>query len=599
MKKQINYLMMPVVLAVAGLFSSCTPDDYSLASPAIIPAELVEGIAYTVTPDPNNPNIIFCKSDLGAGRSVAWQTPFGLSRGNDVTLQMPFAGDYEVKFGIDTGNGFVWGEPYKFTIADICTDFISGEVWTQLAGGVGKSKTWVYDNGACGYSAGPLSYGDPAANPNLGFNSFTENWTPGASEDPCADPNMWGSYMTFDLINGAHYSWYDSSTGASQEGTYSLNDQAYTLDFVNAELMHPSSWGQRLLDWRKDFKIIELSVNHMRVAYVRVPGNWGDEWVECFNYVAKDYLDSYEPPLPSGIKVDPELLAALATEMKYATWKFDEEVPFDWFTIDGQRKNPGWTTASSYPAAYTPIVDNYADYQLKFCTPAANDYTAGSEKGTFTMSDNGLLQLSDPITEYIGLASTVSFHTSADRTLQVLDGDIDDQGRVTELWLGAMEKDITGNDIEYIGYHFVASYGTGSSTPSYGMTLNYNDMGTWSMQTGPTVYTTGDGTYELTLSGSNSNMDPMLWIDCNKILTKYPNCDIIIKSISIDGKNLDFVDSDISRSAGDSENIARRYICNPWGLAACFNGDMTVFLFKSEIRVTVEVRYDTGTPFIR
>lgn len=66
---------MLVALAVTGVFTSCSPDDYSLASPAIIPAELVEGISYTVTPDPNNPNILVCKSDLGAGRNVAWQTP--------------------------------------------------------------------------------------------------------------------------------------------------------------------------------------------------------------------------------------------------------------------------------------------------------------------------------------------------------------------------------------------------------------------------------------------------------------------------------------------------------------------------------------------
>lgn len=138
---------MLVVLAVTGVFTSCSPDDYSLASPAIIPAELVEGISYTVTPDPNNPNILVCKSDLGAGRNVAWQTPFGLTKGDNVTLQIPFPGEYEVKFGVDTGNGFVWGAPFKFTVSDICTDFISGETWEMLAGGVGKSKTWVYDNG--------------------------------------------------------------------------------------------------------------------------------------------------------------------------------------------------------------------------------------------------------------------------------------------------------------------------------------------------------------------------------------------------------------------------------------------------------------------
>ena len=118
--------------------------------------------------------------------------------------------------------------------------------------------------------------------------------------------------------------------------------------------MHPSTWDQRLLDWRKGFQIVELSENQLRIAYIRIAGTWGGEWVECFNYVSKDYLDNYVVPEPSGIQIDPALLAALSTEMKYAAWKIDEEVPYDWFTIDGNRKNPSWQTASGYPAAYKP-----------------------------------------------------------------------------------------------------------------------------------------------------------------------------------------------------------------------------------------------------
>lgn len=388
---------MLVALAVTGVFTSCSPDDYSLASPAIIPAELVEGISYTVTPDPNNPNILVCKSDLGAGRNVAWQTPFGLTKGDNVTLQIPFPGEYEVKFGVDTGNGFVWGAPFKFTVSDICTDFISGETWEMLAGGVGKSKTWVYDNGQVGCKEGALSYGDPAANPSLGFHNFVDNWTPGYSENHCSDAAMYDSYMVFDLDNGANYSWYNSSTGETQTGTYSFNEQSYTVEFVGAELMHPSTWDQRLLDWRKGFQIVELSENQLRIAYIRIAGTWGGEWVECFNYVSKDYLDNYVVPEPSGIQIDPALLAALSTEMKYAAWKIDEEVPYDWFTIDGNRKNPSWQTASGYPAAYKPTPDSYSDFNIIFCSPAVNDYKTSSLSGTYTLSDNGLFTLSNGI----------------------------------------------------------------------------------------------------------------------------------------------------------------------------------------------------------
>lgn len=593
MKKQINYLLMLGALAVTGMFSSCSPDDYSLASPAIIPAELVEGIAYTITPSTDNPNLIVCKSDLGAGRNTAWQTPFGISRGNDVTLRFPFPGDYEIKFGVDTGSGYVWGEPYKFSVADICVDFLSGEVWEQIAGGINGSKTWVYDGGTYGYSAGPLSYGDPTANPSLGLNSFTENWTPGANENHCGDDAMWGSYMTFDLMDGAHYTFYDSSNDNTQTGTFSLDDQNYTLSFNNAELMHPSTWSQRLLDWRKGFQIVELSENHMRVAYIRIPGNWGTEWVECFNYLSKDFVDNYVVPAPGGIKVDPELLASLTTEMKYATWKFDEEVPFDWFTTDGQRKNPNWSSASAYPAGYQPLTDDYADYQLKFCTPGPDNYSAGSVSGTYTMSDNGLFTLSNGV-EGIQLAANISFG-SPENTLQVLSIELDAQGRVSDLWLGAMEKDMAGNDIQYLGYHFVATYG-GVSIPTFPMNLCYNNTSDWAAITGPTAFVTTDGVYEVSVTGSNSKMDPCVWVDCTKILSKYPNCYLKVLKIEIDGNELPFVDGDISVDVGDVATTARRYICNPWGLAACFGGDKSLFLFNTEIKVTMQVILDTGSP---
>ena len=54
---------------------------------------------------------------------------------------------------------------------------------------------------------------------------------------------MYDSYMVFDLDNGANYSWYNSSTGETQTGTYSFNEQSYTVEFVGAELMHPFHMG--------------------------------------------------------------------------------------------------------------------------------------------------------------------------------------------------------------------------------------------------------------------------------------------------------------------------------------------------------------------
>ena len=42
--------------------TACTPDNPELPAQAVSPDDLIEGIAYSVTPDTDNPNIIHCKA---------------------------------------------------------------------------------------------------------------------------------------------------------------------------------------------------------------------------------------------------------------------------------------------------------------------------------------------------------------------------------------------------------------------------------------------------------------------------------------------------------------------------------------------------------
>ena len=114
---------------------------------------------------------------------------------------------------------------------------------------------------------------------------------------------------------------------------------------------------------------------------------------------------------------------------------------------------------------------------------------------------------------------------------------------------------------------------------------------------GEYVYVTTPGTYTLTVKGSNQADEPLLWVDAFKLLKDYPNCDVVIKKITIDGNDLAFDDAAISRSAGDDAGTARRYICNAWGLASCFSST-ALFKFNSQIDVTVDIIFDNGKPFI-
>ena len=142
MTKTFKYLSCLLLGALAVGAWSCSADEYTMPQPNITPEELVEGVAFSVEHDAANPNIIHLTSLMPASYQVAWETPQGRKTGATASLSIPFDGEYEVKMGVDTRGGFVWSEPYIFTIDDFCADFVNNYMWTRLTGGVGQSKTY-------------------------------------------------------------------------------------------------------------------------------------------------------------------------------------------------------------------------------------------------------------------------------------------------------------------------------------------------------------------------------------------------------------------------------------------------------------------------
>ena len=138
---KLNYYIYSLIAGVLLMFSACTPDEYEMGGKTFTPEDLAEGVAYTVTHDANNPNIVYLKSLLGPEFTPLWEHPQGRSQEAEVTLQMAFEGTYEVTFGVETRGGVVYGAPTTFTIDNFCADFVTDELWTMLTGGVGSSKT--------------------------------------------------------------------------------------------------------------------------------------------------------------------------------------------------------------------------------------------------------------------------------------------------------------------------------------------------------------------------------------------------------------------------------------------------------------------------
>ena len=101
-------------LLFSGALTACSPDDYSLNKPDLSPSDLIEGSAFSVDVDAQN--TVTLKSLLDKRYHCYWIQPNGRSQGDVVQLSLPFAGTYEVQFGVDTRGGVVYGEPHQFTI---------------------------------------------------------------------------------------------------------------------------------------------------------------------------------------------------------------------------------------------------------------------------------------------------------------------------------------------------------------------------------------------------------------------------------------------------------------------------------------------------
>ena len=603
------YLLLAGMMVM--LFSACSADDHDLPAPDVTVDDLAEGISFSVTRDADNPNIVYLKSLLPSSYQVVWEHPMGRTQAAECTLRMPFDGNYEVKFGVNTRGGYVWSNPVAFTIEDFCADFVAGEAWEFLAGGAGNSKTWVPDNGNYGMKQGFYSCFDPSTvhadmiNNNGNWTTESKTWWEPANGDVgITDADLIGE-MTFSLQGkaGVSVKFENGISPAVQEGIFNFDSDGYTMSIDGAQLLHALWADDKSEDWSKGLQVLVLTKDQLMIGNYRSEALSGEgRCIYCWNFVSKEYADSYVPPVvteeptptpPDGWK------NALENQVAYCSWNLDADVPFDWFTLDGTRKNCffyDW----DYPSAYTPV--EFDDpLKLKLATLSREMFTlttpAGSVEGTYSITDDGFIKFDTSLGATLIAGDKMFFQTDADNALRVLTYDTDDLGRISDLWVGVKETDFSGKGVQYVGYHFVADFGGSEGPTAYKVGLGYNNTSDWTMIEGEYVYVTTPGTYTLTVSGSNQALDALLWVDAFKLLKDYPNCDVVIKKILIDGKDLPFDDSAISRSEGDSPTTARRYICNAWGLASCFPST-EVFLFNDKIEVTVDIIFDNGKPFI-
>lgn len=489
----LNKIFLFLFIGTMMLLASCSPDEYALGNTDVKPGDLVEGIAYKIEHDAANPNIVYLKSLMGSKYTPLWSHPQGRSQEQTVTLKMPFAGTYKVVFGVETRGGVVYGDTATFKIDDMYAEFVSDPMWTKVAGGAGKSKTWYLDldaDATSRYFLGPIYFFTNTYTWDNLHNAAGENYldadawdatkaiTPNLSETGTATwywladypGNSWmcdaadfGS-MTFDLIGGANITVDQEAYGLGKKnGSYMLDVDKHTITFSDAYPVHDSNRDTEMKA-ATEFRILYLTDDAMQIMVV--PSG------VCYNYISKEYKDNWvpgevadpEPALPDGWKDD-----ISQTVNKSITWKLSETNPLDWCNLDGSRMN-GWNSPADYPSWLgtldASVYKNFSmtlnsdDLTANFVAPdgtkTACNYTL-DEKGIYTFSTDSTENTKIPSFAVIGWAN---FSADSNRQLRIMSIEKDATGAVTGMWLGA--KDAVKP--EYTAYHLVPSAGSSTTT---------------------------------------------------------------------------------------------------------------------------------------
>jgi hypothetical protein len=442
------------LLAGAAVFFACSPREYDLGAKTYTADDLVEGLAYKVTPDAEDPNTIHLQSLVTDGVTPLWETPQGRSQNVSMDIELPFAGEYEVTFGLMTPAGPVYGPPHTFTVSTNNFNMLSNEIWANLAGGVGKTRKWVPMDGnyGIGRCTGPMMFMSPDDVKNdgsgssdlmFGSDNWAPNWDPGLADWLIgADNPYMDSYMIFglDASNGCTAEVFrnDANGGALMKGKFNLNlsDAKHpTITFDRAYSLHHAEFDHVCDNYTLNLKIIELTPYLLQIATMRT--NDEGPWWLVWNFISEEakndpsLIPTDDPGLLTTVPVQEpeygnlsELLFTIAgSGATYVgtgtTFLLNEDAPYDWMWWNGATgawESNGFDGAEDYTSTWTPAFGDAGDFLMNLSTTsAAGTYSCefesvgGSVATTFTITGNKLV-----FADEISLLSASNDYTTVD-----------------------------------------------------------------------------------------------------------------------------------------------------------------------------------------
>lgn len=507
-----NYLNILTVVLGAIIFSltACQPDKYELGS-----VIAKEALKYSITQDADDPNMIILKSE-NFGMTPLWVTPMGRSTRVQDTIRLPFEGEYQFIYGIQSAGGFIQADTFKLTVTTNNLNYVKDELWTLLTGGVGNEKTWLLDLDADGKSkhfAGPLY-----------FYGTDDSWETITKGEKLEDADSWsweadwpgnqwimpeGDYgtMTFSLKGNATIFVDHKMLGKQENGTYFLDASSKTLKMTDASPLHDENRDGQVVDWGK-IKVLALTEDYMQLGVLRDAALSGEgEVILSYNFISKKFSDAYkeepepevdpEPQLPDGWEMDVSQIVS-----NTITWKLSTKNPVDWANLDGSRMN-GWNVPEDYPDWLgTPDPSVYEGFSLTMnSSDASVIYVApdGTEQeGTFELDEKGVYTFTG-INPDFSIINWVHFGLSADNQLRILSIEKNELGQLSGMWLGA----ISSEKPEYTAFHLIPSLGSGGDAPDVSAAVknmltsktwkidserSYDVATSWGAEQGPVIF---------------------------------------------------------------------------------------------------------------
>lgn len=421
-------LIYPIAACLLFMVSACLPEEHSLGEATYVSDDLVHDIAYKVTVDGNTVTL----QSLIEGAVALWETPQGRSQSSTMKIDLPFAGTYEVTFGILTDAGPVYGAPYSFEVTENDFGMLSDEIWSNLAGGVESSRKWIPMNAnyGIGRCTGPVMYMSPDDVKNdgsgmkdllFGSDNWTPNWDPGFQDwlIPASDPYM-DSYMTFGLsaTDGCTAEVFrnDANGGTLMKGKFVLNvsnPKQPLLTFENCYSLHNASFDSVCENYTMNLNIIECTPYLLQIATMRT--NSEGPWWLVWNFISAEaaadpsILPKEESGLLTTIPVAEPEYEDLATDLftisgsgasylaTATTYLMNGDAPYDWMwwnEATGAWESNGFDSVDDYSANWTPAFTGADDFEMTLATTSkAGEYscTVGAVTTTFTVEGNKMV----------------------------------------------------------------------------------------------------------------------------------------------------------------------------------------------------------------